>query len=1417
MANRFLSNIRINDAYTLPASDGTVGQVIGTDGAGNLSFVDQQGADGGATLIYQDNFTGDGTTTDFLLSQSVDNEVKTFVYIDGVYQDKSTYEIPQNTNSLEFSTAPPDGTSIEVVIFFSVAAEDYNQKLLFYGKASGAISKGDAVMFAGVQGDHFLIAKATQAAINSNPDYFLGLAAQDFLSNEFGYVTEFGRIDQIDTSGYTAGDILWFDGSTDGLISTSEPTPPNSKIQVAAVIRVHQNEGVIFVRPTWYHELGSSSNVDFSSLSDKDLLVYDNATGTWVNSKTLGDITTGNITTDGTVDGVDVSAFKDDYDTHTHTESEITDFGNYVTNVTHDAANTKLVVTTRDGLTQDLDISQYIDDTNLAYIQSGTLDGATGIATFTRDDATSFTVDLSALLDDTDTNDFVTGASFNTGDGVLTLTVQNQSNVTVDLDGRYLVNSSSGVNTTEPRFAYTTYTDPNPGTTRDAKFGDDGIAATEVYSSGLVIASGGNSSEWNTAYGWGNHATAGYLTSESDTLASVTSRGNTTTGDINVHGNILLTGTPTTTNQGRIIDFTGFDKEGTTDFTDRAYIRHTVNTGGYAGSVLEISSQNDSNDGIVFTTNPSSPLKHNGNDIITSATISSQSVSYASNAGLLNGWARAQSGGNVVLETASNGYLYINNWIHPANGTGLFYDSGPHFYESGATMYSSHTLRSGASLRAPIFYDENDTGHYIDIASSGLSANFNGNIEVYARSAAWAEGIRIRVPATNTWGGIRWTRDRGNYDGNWALGFKGAGDTTDDLVFWANNGGSEGDKARMDKAGNFTAVTSSRAPIFYDSNNTSYYVNPGGTSDLLGPLNIYNGDGAANPRLSVGRNSSQAFHFSVDDRIATITHQQDEGSGEHSMEFYINSPTAINDKVFRWKTNDGTLSYLDSAGFKSNVYYDRDNTNYYADPNSTSKLDAIVDTNGAGYVSRYHSGSDFTAGTLVTTNIPSSASSGASFIIEVTGKSYSGNPPFSFMAQGYLYNNGIINASGVNNGDLRLTYIKVMNLSGNLAFWWPRVSYWNSFEVRVRDAGGSSKNRVTGVGNSSEPTSATKVTQINLHKSIMYDHNTNSGEVYGTVFRDANDTSYYCDPAGDSIFNRIAARDGTDATGVSFRQPYEVISGEGWCTAHYAYNNNDGFLFLNRDTTGGTPRPTFHIGGKNNAGYAGYGSDDSIITLCRTNGTKSTGGTYAGTGLSNTSNYTNIIKTSSETVFNDAQGVHRFTGSVKATFLEINKTSQYGTGIDLTYSGSNSTGMIIRNNTGSSNQLGIAFYYSSAPQGPRGSITIGSSSVSYNTSSDYRLKENVVPMEGSLDRVDQLKPSRFNFIGEDNVVDGFLAHEAAEVVPEAVTGEKDAVDEEGNPVYQGIDQAKLVPLLVGAIQELKAEVEALKQQLNGIN
>jgi hypothetical protein len=133
-----------------------------------------------------------------------------------------------------------------------------------------------------------------------------------------------------------------------------------------------------------------------------------------------------------------------------------------------------------------------------------------------------------------------------------------------------------------------------------------------------------------------------------------------------------------------------------------------------------------------------------------------------------------------------------------------------------------------------------------------------------------------------------------------------------------------------------------------------------------------------------------------------------------------------------------------------------------------------------------------------------------------------------------------------------------------------------------------------------------------------------------------------------------------------------------------------------------------------------------------------------------------------------------------------------------------------------------------------GSISVTGSSTAYNTSSDYRLKELDVPMTGATERVKALRPINFAWKVDGSRVDGFFAHELAEVVPEAATGTKDAmmdeeyevtpavVDAEGVettaavmgtrsvPDYQGIDQSKLVPLLTATIQELIARIEILE-------
>ena len=115
-----------------------------------------------------------------------------------------------------------------------------------------------------------------------------------------------------------------------------------------------------------------------------------------------------------------------------------------------------------------------------------------------------------------------------------------------------------------------------------------------------------------------------------------------------------------------------------------------------------------------------------------------------------------------------------------------------------------------------------------------------------------------------------------------------------------------------------------------------------------------------------------------------------------------------------------------------------------------------------------------------------------------------------------------------------------------------------------------------------------------------------------------------------------------------------------------------------------------------------------------------------------------------------------------------------------------------------------------------GTITASTTTTSYGTSSDYRLKDNVVLMSNSIDRLKQLKPSTWSWVQDGSHGEGFLAHEAQTVVPEAVTGTKDEVDDEGNPKYQNIDQSKLVPLLTAALQEAITKIEDLETRIQAL-
>tara|TARA_Y100001972_G_scaffold97385_1_gene120306 strand:+ start:1 stop:1170 length:1170 start_codon:yes stop_codon:yes gene_type:complete len=114
-----------------------------------------------------------------------------------------------------------------------------------------------------------------------------------------------------------------------------------------------------------------------------------------------------------------------------------------------------------------------------------------------------------------------------------------------------------------------------------------------------------------------------------------------------------------------------------------------------------------------------------------------------------------------------------------------------------------------------------------------------------------------------------------------------------------------------------------------------------------------------------------------------------------------------------------------------------------------------------------------------------------------------------------------------------------------------------------------------------------------------------------------------------------------------------------------------------------------------------------------------------------------------------------------------------------------------------------------------GSITANGSNTAFNTSSDYRLKENIVNITDGITRLKQLIPRRFNWISDstNTLEDGFIAHEVSPVLPQAVVGEKDAVEEDGSIEPQAMDYSKLTPLLTAALQEAIAKIETLESEV----
>ena len=246
----------------------------------------------------------------------------------------------------------------------------------------------------------------------------------------------------------------------------------------------------------------------------------------------------------------------------------------------------------------------------------------------------------------------------------------------------------------------------------------------------------------------------------------------------------------------------------------------------------------------------------------------------------------------------------------------------------------------------------------------------------------------------------------------------------------------------------------------------------------------------------------------------------------------------------------------------------------------------------------------------------------------------------------------------------------------------------------------------------------------------------------------------------------------------------------------------------------------------------GYAIEDASSSAAQTGGLKFF--------IREDGNFKESFRLTREGNVNIAEATDSNTAKLDCTHSGNNGGAGVPTYVCRLFQGTNNTGtdhacLQLRHNAATGSQDGVMVDFKNAAGSSHGSIKMGASSVSFNTTSDYRLKENVAAISDGIARIKTLKPYKFNWIVDETntPVDGFFAHEVSDVVPEAISGTKDetlnvlyrkedtipdgkAIGDvkEVVPAYQSIDQSKLVPLLTAALQEAVTKIEVLETRLN---
>ena len=720
----------------------------------------------------------------------------------------------------------------------------------------------------------------------------------------------------------------------------------------------------------------------------------------------------------------------------------------------------------------------------------------------------------------------------------------------------------------------------------DDDFTSAGLMTTD--GSGVYSITTNNSSNWNTAY---THSQAAHAPANAE--QNVQSDWTATSGDS------FIQNKPTIPSGNQIIDWTA--DQGSTEIHSGNYINTTYTVG----------------DGGLTQNNFTNALKTKLDGIETSADVTDTTNVTAAGA-LMDSELTDLAGVKAVTISDLATETYVDTAVS-------------NLVDSSPTTLDTLNELAAALGDDPNFATTTATsiGTKLPLAGGTLTGNLTVNARGFFNSAAsyplaTSSGQRYNIQIRNT-----------NNTVNSGYGWWLATDTNFNFALHADG---SGDKFTLTRTGNatFTGEVTAGGAVTIDSSGSTdnYYLNlqESGSNRLTiyenndnVYINGYAGHIIVRPRITGGGSFAVTQGNTQFDTSGNATFAGEVTATEYNLPSSGMLDWANGDaRIVEGLVNNYSLSFqtYDGSAASTALRLDGDNTATFAGTITASGY------NDSNWNTAYGWGNHASGGYLTSsTGFPKGADIGGSADLN------------NYTTTGYYHQNSNSNTSGASNYPASVAGMLTVTNDGVMIYQiyqgyganhtYERKYYngtWNSWH-QIYDSGVFTNN------------------SSNWNTAYGWGNHASAGYAASSHNHAATDITSGQLPAARNTNNLVDVGGSLDAQGIYFRGTTEVISGEGWCTAQYAYNHNDGFLWLNRNSSN-TAFPTFHIGGFNNAGYAGYTDADGMVTLTRSDGAKSQGSTYAGTGLSNTSYWTRTVKTTSKTIFKDAQDKHQFDGNV---------------------------------------------------------------------------------------------------------------------------------------------------------------------------